>query len=98
MDLLATPGMFALVLGLSVVILLALVFLPHYKADRRFGKNEKDAPVGDERWRRYQENRERNNKQLELDALLEKTARDGLQSLSDSERERMEQLSKELYR
>jgi membrane associated rhomboid family serine protease len=94
----AAPGMFALVLGLSLIILVALIFMPHYPADRGLVKSDKDAPVGDERWRRYQENRERNGKQLELDALLEKTARDGIQSLSDAERERMEQLSKELYR
>jgi membrane associated rhomboid family serine protease len=94
----AAPGMFAIVLGLSLVILAALIFIPHYPADRGLAKNEKDAPVGDERWRRYQANRERNGKQLELDALLEKTARDGIQSLSDSERERMERLSRELYR
>ena len=92
----AAPGMFATVLGLSLVILVALIFVPHYSADLGFGK--KDEPMGGERARRYQENAGRNEKVAELDGLLDKVAKNGLKSLSDSEREKMERLSKELYR
>lgn len=92
----AEPAMFALVLGLSLAILAALIFMPHYSADRKFGR--KDEPEGGERDRRYQENASRNEKVSELDGLLDKVAKQGIASLSDSERERMEQLSKELYR
>ncbi|HEV2693444.1 MAG TPA: rhomboid family intramembrane serine protease [Verrucomicrobiae bacterium] len=92
----AAPGMFALVMGLSVAILLAMIFLPHYAADRRFGR--KPEFTGDEREKRYQENASLNDKKAELDALLDKIARQGMGSLSEGERERMERLSKELYR
>jgi len=92
----AAPGMFATVLGLSLVILAALIFVPHYSADLAFWK--KDEPMGGERARRYQENAGRNEKMAELDGLLDKIAKEGISSLSAAERERMEQLSKELYR
>ena len=92
----AAPGMFAMVLGLSLVILMALIFVPDYSATLSFRKP--DEPMGGERTRRYQENATRNEKMSELDGLLDKIAKKGIKSLSDTERERMERLSKELYR
>jgi membrane associated rhomboid family serine protease len=92
----AAPWMFAIVLGLSLVILLALVGLPSFSPAGWFAS--KKVPTGGERPRRYQENSDRNQKMAELDGLLDKIARDGIQALSDSQRKRLEQLSKELYR
>jgi len=92
----AAPGMFATVLGLSLMILVTLIFIPDYSTTRRFF--EKDEPMGGERARRYRENANRNEKVAELDGLLDKVAKKGVKSLSDSEREKMERLSKELYR
>ncbi|MDR3456980.1 MAG: rhomboid family intramembrane serine protease [Verrucomicrobiae bacterium] len=92
----AAPGMFALVLGLSLVILVVLILGPNHSGGRSFWK--KNETVGGERARSYQENADRNEKVAELDGLLDKVAKQGIKSLSDLERERMEQLSKELYR
>jgi len=91
----AAPGMFAGVLSLSLVILLVLILDPLHLLDRSSG--EKPVAIGGERERRYEENRERNEKAAEMDALLDKVARDGMPSLSNSQRKRLEQLSRELY-
>ena len=92
----AQPWLFALVLGLSVAILAALVFDPLGLWEARFAETE--TPVGGERERRYAENRNRNEKLAEVDRLLDKVSQHGLQSLSDAERTRLEQLSKEVGR
>jgi membrane associated rhomboid family serine protease len=91
----AAPWMFAGVLALSLVILLVLIFDPLHLTNWDWSPNEE--PAGGERLRRYQENSERNKKAAELDELLDKVARDGIQSLSASRRKRLEQLSAELY-
>jgi membrane associated rhomboid family serine protease len=91
----AAPGMFAGVLGLSLMILLALIFDPLHMLKWPF--EPKEEPMGGERARRYQENAERNQKTAELDELLDKVARAGMQRLSSSQRKRLEQLSAELY-
>ena len=57
---------------------------------------ESDARFGGERERRYAENRTRSEKTAEVDRLLDKVGKHGLQSLSDAERKRLEQLSKEV--
>jgi len=93
---LAAPWMFALVLGLSVAILLVLVLDPLRLLERRFDRLE--TPAGGERERRYAENRVRNLKLEEIDRLLEKVSKQGLQNLSDAERKRLEVLSKEIGR
>jgi membrane associated rhomboid family serine protease len=91
----AAPRMFAGVLILSVVILLALIFDPLHLLSLPF--SEREEPVGGERSRRYQENSERNKKVAEMDGLLDRVSRSGIQSLSKSQRKRLEQLSTELY-
>ena len=91
----AAPRMFSAVLILSLVILLVLIFDPLHLLNWPFA--EREVPVGGERSRRYQENSERNKKTAEMDELLDKVNRNGIQGLSKSQRKRLEQLSKELY-
>ncbi|MBW8864081.1 MAG: rhomboid family intramembrane serine protease [Verrucomicrobia bacterium] len=91
---LSQPRMFAAVLSLSVLILLVLILDPLHLIERR--KDEGAEKTGDERERRYAENAEQNAGKLELDALLEKISENGLSSLSDKERARLEELSKEI--
>lgn len=87
--------MYAIVLGLSLAILAALMGDP--LGLLKLPAREKVEPAGGERLRRYQENRKRNEKMAELNRLLDRAAKDGLKSLSKSQREKMEHLSKELY-
>ena len=89
------PWMFATVLVLSLVILGILIFDPLQLWKWPF--EEKVEPVGGERARRYRENNDRNKKIAELDQLLEKVAKDGIQSLSSSQRKQMESLSRDLH-
>ena len=91
----AAPWMFATVWTLSLVILAVLVFDPLNLM--KWPLETKEEPKGGERDRRYQENRERNQKLAQMDGLLDKVARNGIQSLSTSQRQQLEQLSKELY-
>lgn len=91
----AQPWMFATVLCLSGGILWLLLADPLQLIKLPF--EEKEVPAAGERLRRYQENNARNQKVAELDALLDKVARDGMDSLSKTQRERMENLSKEIY-
>ena len=90
----ADPRMFALVVGVSLIILLVILFDPLHLLEHRieFGKTN----AGDERSRRYDSNRKRNEKMAEIDRLLDKVSRDGVDSLSKSERKRLDQLSKEM--
>jgi membrane associated rhomboid family serine protease len=91
---LAAPWLFALVVGLSVAILLALLRDPFRLLERRFEGGE--PPAGGGRERRYTENRGRNQKLAEIDALLDKVAERGIASLSAAEREKLERLSREV--
>lgn len=91
----AQPWMFAAVLVLSLTILFFLIFDPLHLLVSDVGRT--DASVGGERERRYAENQDRNTKLAEMDGLLEKVAKEGIQSLSRTQRKRMNQLSKELY-
>ena len=90
----AAPWMLALVLGLSVAILLMLLLDPLHLLERRLDPLQ--APALGERNRRYAENRARNQKTAEVDRLLEKVSASGLQSLSETERKKLEQFSKEI--
>src|ERR1043166_7064725 len=92
----ATPKMFCVVLGISIAILLIVVFEPFHRLNFQFGSRED--PVGGERERRYAENRQRNRKLAEVDRLLDKVSEQGIHSLSDSERKKLDELSKELGR
>jgi len=91
----AAPEMFAAVLALSLVILAALIFDPLQLLNWPSGQREE--PAVEEREWRYQQNQERNRKTAEVDRLLDKVAHGGLSSLSNSERTRLEKLSRELY-
>jgi len=90
----AEPWMFGVVLGLSGIILIVLILDPLHLLERRFDRA--NVPEGGERDRRYAENRTRNQKLAEIDRLLDKVSEQGLQSLSDAERTKLEQLSKEV--
>ena len=92
----AEPWLFASVIGLAVAILAVLIVDPLGLWKARAA--EADARFGGERERRYAENRNRSEKLAEVDRLLDKVAKHGLQSLSDAERKRLEQLSKEVGR
>ncbi len=91
----AAPWMFAAVLGLSLIILIVLTFDPLHLLNLRIERN--DSPAGEERSRRYAENRERNKKIAQIDKLLDKVQQVGIQKLSNSERKLLDQLSEELY-
>jgi len=94
----ASPAMFAAVLLLAILILLSTIFDPLQLLEKRIkAVTKRDRPAGSERFRRYDEVRERNKKLKEIDRLLDKVAADGMQSLTKSERERLDQLSKELH-
>jgi membrane associated rhomboid family serine protease len=93
---LAQPGLFLAVLGLSIAMLLVIVFDPWH---RLFANHDSShGPHGGERFRRYMENRSRNQKLAEVDRLLDKVSARGLHSLSDSERKKLDQLSREIGR
>ena len=94
----ASPAMFAGVLLLSILILVATIFDPLQLIEKRLEEvTSRERPAGSERFRRYDEVRERNRKIKEIDRLLDKVAASGMQSLSKSERERLDKLSKELH-
>lgn len=89
------PWMFLAVLGLSVAILLILIFVPaHGLAIRRDLRSASSAkgpsrePEGD---------RERSRKIAEIDRLLDKVSKEGVEKLSESERKKLSGLSKEIY-
>ena len=92
---LAAPGMFAAVLGLSLAIMFVLIRDPLHLLNFQFERRV-EPEVRDRAWR-YQENRKRNEKMAELDMLLEQVSRGGMESLSSSQRKKLEQLSNEIY-
>jgi membrane associated rhomboid family serine protease len=92
---LAAPGLFATVLGLSLVILFLLIRDPLNLLGQRPGTH--DVPLNGDRAQRYAANRTRNQKLDESDRLLEKVSQRGINSLSANERKRLEQLSKEVH-
>lgn len=92
---LASPGLFATVLGLSLGILFLLIRDPLHLLGQRPGTY--DVPLDGDRAQRYAANRARNQKLAEIDRLLEKVSQRGINSLSTSERKRLEQLSKEVH-
>ena len=99
----AAPWTFTLVLGVSLIILLLLIFDPlhlWFQTGQFFTKTKQPAPVeysGDERSRRYQSNQRRNQDLAEIDRLLEKVSKGGMDSLSSAEKNRLEQLSQTVY-
>lgn len=94
---LAQPTLFAVVIGLSVMMLLLILLDPlHLLELRRRARG--DTATGDERERRYNFNRTRRDKLAEIDRLLDKVGEHGLHSLSPAERKRLDELSQELGR
>lgn len=91
----AAPWMFAGVTALSLIVLLVLVCDPAHLLDFH-PKLTKTSP-GDRRAKEYDENRERNRKKAEIDRLLDKVARKGMENLSRSERKQLAELSEEIY-
>jgi membrane associated rhomboid family serine protease len=99
---LAAPYMFAGVLVVSAIVLLFLIRDPlgiiHNPLDLwKPPSDDRPEPAGGERVRRYRENARRNQKLAEMDRLLDRVAQNGIESLSPSERRKLEQLSQELY-
>jgi membrane associated rhomboid family serine protease len=92
---LAAPWMFVAVLGLSVAMLIVLIFDPGYIFGFRW--NSANRSPGNERSREYDENQERNRKVAEIDRLLDKISKEGFEKLSKSERKKLDGLSKEIY-
>jgi len=91
----AMPWMFFTALGLSLAILGFLIFDPGHLFAYRVGSDHYSP--GNARSREYDENEELNEKKAEIDRLLEKVSRDGLNRLSSSERKRLDELSREIY-
>ncbi len=91
----AAPWMFTSVLVLSVVFLVLLIRDPlHLLASGfEFGERHK----GNVRYQGYDETNARNQKIKEIDRLLDKVAKGGMKSLSNSERKKLEQLSREIH-
>ena len=89
----AAPITFAVVLTTSLTILLLLIFDPLHLLFR----GERTDLLDCDNSRFYVENRVRNKKVEELDELLDQVSHDGLESLSNAKRKKLEQLSKEVY-
>lgn len=91
----AAPWMFAAVLGISLAILLVLIFDPGHILDFRWSSFRRSP--GNDRSREYDENRQRNQKMAEIDRLLDKVSKEGVGKLSESERTKLAGLSQEMY-
>jgi len=92
----AEPWMFAVVLLLSLGILYVLIRDPARLFDFHLSWGRK--PKSSERYQRYDEAMSRREKLEEIDALLDKVSGSGIHSLSNRERQRLDQLSKEVGR
>ena len=93
----ASPALYAGAIVLSLLILVLTAFDPFHLLERRMESAvERNRPVGNERFQRYDEARQRNRKIEEIDRLLDKVAAGGMASLSTAERERLDRLSKEI--
>jgi hypothetical protein len=90
------PVMFTVVLAISGGMLLWIVLDPLQLI--QFRRKRADEFIGDERERRYYENRMRRQKIEEIDRLLDRVNENGIQSLTPAERERLDHLSREIGR
>lgn len=91
---LASPRMFATVLGLSAVILWLIAFR-RFQLPRWIKARTEAIPRGG-RARDYAENRARNIRAARLDELLDRVSKGGIHSLSPADREELEKLSREI--
>jgi membrane associated rhomboid family serine protease len=88
------PLKFYSALGLAVCIALFFIFSPRQFAAGQSG-SDINSP-GMARAREYDENRSLNEKKAELDRLLDKVSRDGIHKLTSAERQRLDELSREI--
>jgi membrane associated rhomboid family serine protease len=91
----ASPWMFLAVLALSMVMLWFLIIHPGDLLALNLQINRQSP--GSSRSREYDENQKMNSKKTEMDRLLEKVSRQGIKKLSNSDRKRLDELSKEIY-
>ena len=91
----ASPWMFMAVLTLSIVMLWFLIIHPADLLALNLQINRQSP--GNSRSREYEENQKMNSKKAEMDRLLEKVSRQGIKKLSNSDRKRLDELSKEVY-
>jgi membrane associated rhomboid family serine protease len=89
----AQPGMLAAVTGISLLVMALLYRDPHFSL-RGLLEDPGDRPQSNLRYQRYDEARQRSARQGEMDQLLDKISAQGLHSLTRSERQRLEFLSK----
>jgi membrane associated rhomboid family serine protease len=91
----AAPWMFLSVIGLSLIILLVLIFDPAHLLQHHL--NLTGSSPGNEHSRVYDDNQSQNQKKVEIDRLLDKVAQKGMDKLSASERKKLDELSKDAY-
>jgi hypothetical protein len=88
--------MFLAVLALSTVMLWFLIIHPTDLLALNLQINRQSP--GNSHSREYDENQKMNSKKAEMDRLLDKVSRQGIKKLSNSDRKRLDELSKEIYR
>lgn len=89
------PLMLAIVVGLAVVILLAMIYDPGQLLEQ--GLKLTDTRKSDRRAMEHEDNARRNKDKEEIDRLLEKVAQKGAKGLSTSEQRRLKELSRKIY-
>ncbi len=83
-----TPLIIAILLIAGLVVIYFFVAKPVRSSNNKEGKSLGNYKTIEDKY-----NAERREKELELDGLLDKIAKKGMESLSNKERERLEQLS-----
>lgn len=89
------PLMLAIVVGLAVVILLAMIYDPGQLLEHRLNLTE--TRKSDRRAVEHEDNARRNKEKEEVDRLLDKVAKTGAKSLSATEQRRLKELSRKIY-
>lgn len=89
------PLMLAIVIGLAVLILLAMIYDPGRVLEHHLKLT--DTRKGDKRTVEYDDNARRNKDKEEVDRLLDKVAKKGANGLSKAEQRRLKELSRKIY-
>ena len=89
------PLMLAIVIGLAVLILLAMIYDPGRVLEHHLKLT--DTRKGDKRTVEYDDNARRNKDKEEVDRLLDKVAKKGASGLSKAEQRRLKELSRKIY-
>jgi membrane associated rhomboid family serine protease len=89
------PLMLAIVIGLAVLILLAMIYDPGRVLEHHLKLT--DTRKGDKRTLEYDDNARRNKEKEEVDRLLDKVAKKGANGLSKAEQRRLKELSRKIY-